>query len=202
MDIIPHSWTIPRKGRRSINRRKWANEDAVVHSHEKSYVRRKGLVKMTCSTCGARDHNKWYHDRSDAPDADGWFRAELEPVDEYCNAVDNEWENMVSKRVPHRKGSSSIHNPLGGPKWQFMSTSMTTKETQTSSLTACPATTLTNVSVPTTEVNFEVIIDELRTIDEAELTRMRADRARKRRIDATSSKATPLHPTSRRARVE
>ncbi|CAA2983001.1 4-alpha-glucanotransferase, chloroplastic amyloplastic [Olea europaea subsp. europaea] len=97
-------------------------------------------------------------------DSDGWFRAELEPVDEYSNAVGNEQENTISKRVPRRKGSSSTHNPLGGPKWQFMPTSMATKETQTGSLTVGPAATFTNVNVPTTEINFEVIIDELRPL--------------------------------------
>ncbi|CAA2973428.1 Hypothetical predicted protein [Olea europaea subsp. europaea] len=132
-------------------------------------------------------------------DIDGWFGAELEPVDEYSNAVGNEQENTISKRVPRRKGSSSTHNSIGGPKWQFMPTPMATKETQTGNLTAGPPATLINVNVPTTEVNFEVISNELQTIDEAESVRLRADRARKRRNDAISSKATSLHPTSRRA---
>ncbi|CAA2978192.1 Hypothetical predicted protein [Olea europaea subsp. europaea] len=108
-------------------------------------------------------------------------------------------ENTISKRVPRRKGSSSTHNSIGGPKWQFMPTPMATKETQTGNLTAGPPATLINVNVPTTEVNFEVISNELQTIDEAESVRLRVDRARKRRNDAISSEATSLHPTSRRA---
>ncbi|CAA3018350.1 Hypothetical predicted protein [Olea europaea subsp. europaea] len=86
-------------------------------------------------------------------------------------------ENTISKKVSRRKGSSSTHNPLGSPKYQFMPTLMTTKEMQTGNLIAGPAATLSNVNVPTTEVNFEVMIDELRTIDEAESKWLRANRA-------------------------
>ncbi|CAA2970830.1 Hypothetical predicted protein [Olea europaea subsp. europaea] len=109
---------------------------------------------------------------------------------------------MVSKRVPCWKGSSLTHNPFGGPKYQFMPTPMATKEMQTGNLTSGPAATLSNVNVPTTEVNFKVMIDELWTIDEAESAWLRADRARKRQSNAKSSTATPLHPRSRRAGTE
>ncbi|XP_022848165.1 uncharacterized protein LOC111370605 [Olea europaea var. sylvestris] len=69
LDITPPSWVIPRKGKRQINRRKGADEDVIVHSQEKNYLRRKGRLKMTCSVCGEQGHNKRYHSRPDAPDS-------------------------------------------------------------------------------------------------------------------------------------
>lgn len=171
----------PTFGKRQINRRKVADEELVVHSQGKSYVRRKGQVKMTCSTCGAIGHNKRYHDRPDAPNADDWFNTKLEPVDEYANAAGNEQENMVGKRVPQRKVSSTAHNPVEGQQFQFMPTPMSLREMQTDYATSGPVATLPSVNIPTTEVNFEVMVDELQSVNAAEASRLMADWARKRR---------------------
>ncbi|CAA2987394.1 Hypothetical predicted protein [Olea europaea subsp. europaea] len=49
-------------------------------------------------------------------------------------------ENMVAKRVPHRKGSSLTHNPVEGQKFQFMPHSVVSiGESESSQLRAVKA---------------------------------------------------------------